>query len=273
MWSSTKYSGLLESTEDPATGAEMAFGVNFGTGHIKAYSIDVGPTHFVRCVRGAAYGVNDFLDNRDGTITDRATGLMWAQADNGAGVDWEDALAYAETQNASSFLGYDDWRLPSVKELQSIVDYTRSPGATDAALVGPAIDPMFTCTPITNEARAADYPWYWTSTTQNARARDGCWVHERVVRRPRAGCRPRWKGPSRGGGCALRRQGPRGHLAANRGTSTTFASCATRTDAWLNERTRHAEADCDDSSDSGRGGGLPLGVRRRKLELGFGQQR
>ncbi|MBI5490305.1 MAG: DUF1566 domain-containing protein [Deltaproteobacteria bacterium] len=167
MWSSTKYSGLLESTEDPATGAEMAFGVNFSTGHIKAYSIDVGPTHFVRCVRGTAYGVNDFLDNGDGTITDRATGLMWAQADNGAGVDWEDALAHAETQNAASFLGYGDWRLPSVKELQSIVDYTRSPGATDAALVGPAIDPMFTCTPITNEAGAADYPWYWTSTTQN----------------------------------------------------------------------------------------------------------
>ena len=33
----------------------------------------------VRCVRGAAYGVNDFVDNGDGTITDRASGLMWTQ--------------------------------------------------------------------------------------------------------------------------------------------------------------------------------------------------
>jgi hypothetical protein len=165
FWSSTKYSGLLESTDDPATGAEMAFGVNFDTGHIKAYATDVGPRHLVRCVRGTAYGVNDFVDNGDGTITDRATGLMWTQADNGAGVDWGDALAYAETQNAASFLGYGDWRLPSSKELQSIVDYTRSPAATDSANVGPAIDPLFSCTGITNEGGDADYPWYWTSTS------------------------------------------------------------------------------------------------------------
>ena len=85
------------------------------------------------------------MDNGDGTITDRATGLMWAQADSASGMDWQHALAYAQTQNAASYLGHDDWRLPSTKELQSLVDYTRSPGATDAAHVGPAIDPMFTC--------------------------------------------------------------------------------------------------------------------------------
>ena len=165
FWSSNKYSGLLESADDPATGAEMAFGVNFDTGHIKAYSIDVGPRHLARCVRGDIYGVNNFKTNNDGTITDRATGLMWAQADNGEGVDWSDALAYAQSQNAASFLGYGDWRLPSSKELQSIVDYTRSPGATDSAHVGPAIDPLFSCTGITNEAGDADYPFYWTSTS------------------------------------------------------------------------------------------------------------
>ena len=172
IWSSTRYLGLLESTEDPATGAEMAFGVNFSTGHIKAYAIDVGPTHFARCVRGAAYGVNDLVENGDGTITDRATGLMWAQADSGAGMDWEHALAYIQTQNAANALGHGDWRLPSAKELQSLVDYTRSPGATDAARVGPAIDPMFTCTPTTNEAGDADYPYYWTSTSAIAQANE-----------------------------------------------------------------------------------------------------
>ncbi len=165
FWSGTRYSGLLESTLDPAAGAAMAFGVNYDTGHIKAYAADVGPKHFVRCVRGDTYGVNDFLDNGDGSITDRATGLMWAKADSDSGMDWQHALAYAQAQNASSYLGHGDWRLPNTKELQSIVDYTRSPGATNAAKVGPAIDPMFTCTPITNEAGAADYPWYWTNTS------------------------------------------------------------------------------------------------------------
>lgn len=41
------------------------------------------------------------------------------KADSGVGMDWEAALAYAE---GATYAGYDDWRLPNVKELQSIVD-------------------------------------------------------------------------------------------------------------------------------------------------------
>lgn len=166
FWSSDKYAGLQTSTLEWAYGAEMAFGVNFGTGHIKAYSISKGPRHSVRCVRSnLAYGVNLFQNNGDGTISDLATGLMWPQADNGSGMDWEHALAYAQTQNNANYLGHNDWRLPNTKELQSLVDYTRSPAATNAANVGPAIDPLFSCTGITNEAGNADYPYYWTSTS------------------------------------------------------------------------------------------------------------
>jgi hypothetical protein len=105
------------------------------------------------------------VNNDDGTITDKATGLMWAQADSGSGMDWEHALDYAQAQNDANYLDHHDWRLPNVKELQSLVDYTRSPGAKDPANLGPAIDPLFRCTGITNEAGAADYPWYWTSTS------------------------------------------------------------------------------------------------------------
>ena len=61
------------------------FGVNFADGRIKGYGL--GPfsakQFFVRYVRGnLAYGVNDFQDSGDGTITDRATTLMWSQADS-----------------------------------------------------------------------------------------------------------------------------------------------------------------------------------------------
>ena len=119
-------------------------------------------TFFVLCVRGnPSYGKNDFHDNGDGTITDRATGLMWSKADSGQGMNWQDALAWVQKKNAEKFLGHDDWRLPSVKELQSIVDYTRSPDTTHS----PAIDPIFNCTTITNEAHQADYPFYWSATT------------------------------------------------------------------------------------------------------------
>jgi hypothetical protein len=166
FWSSTKYSGVMGNVSGETPGSELAFGVNFGTGHIKSYSISVGPKHMVRCVRGnLTYGVNLFQDNSDGTISDLATGLMWPQSDNGSGIDWEHALAYAQSQNQANYLGYNDWRLPNTKELQSLVDYTRSPGATNPANVGPAIDRLFNCTDILNDGGKADYPYYWTSTS------------------------------------------------------------------------------------------------------------
>ncbi len=155
--SSTKYTSTI-------AGSELAFGVNFGTGHIKAYATKDGPRHFFRAVRGnLAYGVNLFQDNKDGTVTDAATGLMWQQQDGAVAMDFPAAKAYAEAQNKANSFGHNDWRLPTSMELQTLVDYTRSPGATDPAHVGPAIDPLFTCTPITNEAGRADYPYYWTS--------------------------------------------------------------------------------------------------------------
>jgi hypothetical protein len=167
--SSDKYTGVMgniSGAPGAEPGAELAFGVNFGTGHIKSYSISVGPKHFVRCVRGnLAYGVNLFQNNNDGTISDLATGLMWQQTDNGSGMDWEHALAYAQTQNNANYLGHNDWRLPNTKELQSLVDYTRSPYATNPANVGPAINALFVCTGITNDGGQADYPYYWTNTS------------------------------------------------------------------------------------------------------------
>jgi hypothetical protein len=157
-WSSTSY------VSTTMNGNATVFGVNFADGRIKGYPRDRGPrggaaTEFARYVRGdAGYGENDLVDNGDGTVTDRATGLMWLQTDNGRGLDWQAALSYAE---GLAFAGHDDWRLPNAKELQGIVDYTRSPDTSSSA----AIDPLFACTAITNEAGQGDYPSYWTGTT------------------------------------------------------------------------------------------------------------
>jgi hypothetical protein len=143
--------------------SKTAFGVNFADGRIKGYGL-TDPrggekTFYLLYVRGnSEYGKNNFVDNGNGTISDNATGLMWMQNDNGTGMNWQDALKYADT---TQFAGYTDWRLPDAKELQSIVDYTRSPSTTSSA----AIDPLFICTKITNEAGNDDYPFYWTNTT------------------------------------------------------------------------------------------------------------
>lgn len=142
----------------------MMFGVNFADGRIKGYGLTLfgsDKAFYVQYVRGSAYGVNDLVDNGDSTITDKATGLMWTKGDSGAGMDWEAALAWAQTKNAEKYLGHSDWRLPNAKELQGIVDYARSPDSTSSA----AISALFTSTSITNEAGQTDYPYYWSSTT------------------------------------------------------------------------------------------------------------
>jgi len=140
-------------------GQSCFFGFNFVDGRIKCYPLEgIGNGYFAQYVRGDEYGVNDYVENGDGTITDAATGLTWTQSDNGESVDWGSALNYCE---ALSLGGSDDWRLPNIKELQSIVDYDRSPDVTDS----PAIDPLFDLTGITNEAGEPDYGFYWSSTT------------------------------------------------------------------------------------------------------------
>ncbi len=155
-WSATEYEATTMG------GNSSTFGVNFADGRIKSYPN--GNNHSpdkendVRYVRGNDdYGENDFVSNSDGTVTDNATGLMWQQADSGEAMSWEAALAWAENLE---YGGYDDWRLPNAKELQSLVDYERSPDTTDSA----AIDPLFSVTNIGTDG-AAEYSYYWTGTT------------------------------------------------------------------------------------------------------------
>jgi len=137
-------------------GDKSVFGFNFADGRVKSYPVAGrgAGRQYVRCVRGRVYGENHFVDDGDGTITDRASGLMWMKMDSRKTMNWKEALEYAENLN---YAGYDDWRLPNVKELQSIVDYNRAPDATSVSARGPAIDPIFDVTEVES--------WYWTSTT------------------------------------------------------------------------------------------------------------
>lgn len=158
-WSSTQYVGRTMRAD------ETVFGVNFIDGRIKGYPKYNPRTNepnrmYFRLVRGNdQYGKNHFTDNGDGTVSDHATGLMWQKADDGTARNWQEALAYAEKLDLN---GYTDWRLPNAKELQSIVDYSRSPQTTNSA----AIDPVFEITEINDpNGNPGQYPFFWTSTT------------------------------------------------------------------------------------------------------------
>jgi hypothetical protein len=69
-----------------------------------------------------------FTDNGDGTVTDAQTGLMWAKDANLAGgaQTWNAAIDFANSLslgNAGCGSYYTDWRLPNVKEVQSLIDF------------------------------------------------------------------------------------------------------------------------------------------------------
>ncbi len=155
-WSATEYIGKTMG------GNTTVFGVNFADGRIKGYpkAFPSGKRGMMysRYVRGnPKYGQNEFKDNGDGTITDHATGLTWSKADSGKGLDWQQALAWVQAKNAEKYMGHGDWRLPNAKELQSIVDYSRAPAATQS----PAISPLF----LVSKLDDGEYPFFWSSTT------------------------------------------------------------------------------------------------------------
>ncbi|MGQ1947901.1 Lcl C-terminal domain-containing protein [Geofilum sp. OHC36d9] len=66
--------------------------------------------------------VASYKDNDDATITDNVTGLIWAQELSTSSYSWSDAVKYCDTLTLG---GYSDWRLPSVKELWSIRDFSQ----------------------------------------------------------------------------------------------------------------------------------------------------
>ena len=72
-----------------------------------------------------------FIDNNNGTITDKKTGLVWQKGDSfhdvKNGLNWYDALEYITLKNSEKFAGYDDWRLPSQQNFTTIIDFNYSP--------------------------------------------------------------------------------------------------------------------------------------------------
>jgi len=122
-----------------------------------------------------------FVDNEDGTVTDTCTGFMWQQSTADTNNDgeiteedelhWPTALQYCDslilcndgtwtTDEAEAAdhggVKYDDWRLPNVRELLSIVDYGRN---------YPAVQPVFST--VLN--------CHWTSTTTLNQV-NGAWL-------------------------------------------------------------------------------------------------
>jgi hypothetical protein len=106
-----------------------------------------------------------FTDNNNGTVADNFTGLIWTQNANlFSQQEWNDALAFCNGLESGGYglsdgSGAGDWRLPNVRELQSLIDYNRS---------GPAL-------PVGHPFANVQSRYYWSSTT-NAGYIGDAWI-------------------------------------------------------------------------------------------------
>ena len=108
--------------------------------------------------KGVAWPTPRFTDHGNGTVTDNLTGLIWMKDAGVLGTkNWQDALtaAYglaAPAAGLSDGSKAGDWRLPNVRELQSLVNY----GSYNPAL--PASHPF-------TNVHKLNSDYYWSSTT------------------------------------------------------------------------------------------------------------
>lgn len=75
--------------------------------------------------KGVSWPVPRFVDNRNGTITDKLTGLMWEKQPIRTKMNWEQSFHRITHLNAISLGGHKDWRLPNILELESLTNISQ----------------------------------------------------------------------------------------------------------------------------------------------------
>lgn len=118
----------------------------------------------------------DFTVNNDGTVTHKKTKLMWKMCSEGqtfsnnscTGTAIKYEAANALPTAAATFANRNDWRVPNIKELNSIIEYRCMLNTSNTNDSQPAINTaVFPSTP---------YGFFWTSTKISDRDNAGLWA-------------------------------------------------------------------------------------------------
>ena len=128
--------------------------------HPKTETISAGGlkhfnTRAVRDIHPTSIIPNHFSDNLNGTVTDNLTNLIWQKNSMNDSLTWEDALVKADTMLLA---GYNDWRLPNIKELQSInIEQIMNPSINTTYFTNIGINKLWSSTSLPNQTTKA---WY-----------------------------------------------------------------------------------------------------------------
>jgi len=140
------------------------------TGQTTCHNVDGSPLTCIDTEQDGEWQLGvarQFVDNGDGTIGDVATGLQWEKLSDDESIHdfqntytWDDAFGKVQALNEAGFAGHDDWRLPNVRELETLRDFN---------VAGPPVASIFRepCTAGGSVLEVSCYAasYYWSSTT------------------------------------------------------------------------------------------------------------
>lgn len=167
----------------PATGQKTCWTGGHWDGHASVSPIEVPCAGTGQDGETQAGATLQFRDNGDGTVTDLNTALMWEKKSSDGGIHdyraaypWSGfdqgltAPQWADQLNVWKFAGYDDWRLPNIRELLSIIDFGKGSPMVAAEFHDECTEG---CTVLTCSCTASENGAEYWSSTQELQYPDG----------------------------------------------------------------------------------------------------